>query len=130
MAVIVDFTLLIIALMAMLVVATTADFLRMMILKEPGMHDATFMDRTLINLLFFVMIPGMLYAWFYPLVPFSGYRAGLFMGISLYLLAAAPTMAAYRLQVLERKGAVMGHLFWLLVKYIVVYAALTQIYQP
>ena len=127
---IVDFELLLMALSLMFVLAMTADYLRIKILKEPGMQSATFMDRNLINLLFFVMIPGMIYAWFYPIVPFSGYRAGLFMALSLYLLAAAPTIAAYRLQMPERTGAVMGHLFWLLMKYILVYCALTQVYQP
>jgi len=127
---VVDFALLIMALSLMFVMATMADFMRIKLLKEPGMQTATFTDRNLINLLFFVMIPGMIYAWFYPIVPFSGYRAGLFMAICLYLLAAAPTIAAYRLQMPVRTGAVMGHLFWLLLKYIMVYGALALVYEP
>lgn len=126
----VDFVLLTAALSLMFVMATGADFLRIRLLNEPGMQASTFTDRSLINILFFVMIPGMIYAWFYPVVPFSGYRAGLFMAICLYLLAAVPTIAAYRLQMPVQTGAVMGHLFWLLLKYILVYGALTFVYQP
>ena len=127
---IVDFALLTVALSLMFGMATIADVLRIMLLKEPGMQSATFTDRSLINILFFVMIPGMIYAWFYPIIPFSGYRAGLFMAICLYLLAAAPTIAAYRLQGPVGTGAAMGHLFWLLLKYILVYGALALVYQP
>jgi len=115
---------------AMLVSALIIDVLRPLIIREPGEQTLRRTDRLLVNLLFFALIPGMLYAWFYPLVPFSGFRAGLFLGWCFFLLAVAPTFAVYRLDVPERTRALLGHLFWLLLKYLVVYSVLTQLYQP
>jgi hypothetical protein len=126
----VDFTQLILAMLAMLAASTAADLLRGRILRQPGERSRQFSDHLLMNLLFFVMSPAMLYAWFYPVVPFSGYRAGLFLALAFFLLAVTPTFAAYRLQVSERSSALMGHLFWLLLKYLAVYGLLAGIYHP
>jgi hypothetical protein len=126
----VDFTQLIMAMIAMLVAAMVADLMRGWLFKQPGEQSRQFSDLLLINLLFFVMAPAMLYAWFYPLVPFAGFRAGLFLALAFFLLAVAPTFAAYRLQVPERSPVLLGHLFWLLLKYLVVYGLLAEIYHP
>ena len=126
----VDFPQLIMAMAAMLVAATAADLLRGWLFKQPGEQSKQFSDSLLVNLLFFVMAPAMLYAWFYPLVPFSGFRAGLFLALAFFLLAVAPTFAAYRLQVPEHSPVLLGHLFWLLLKYLAVYGLLAGIYSP
>jgi len=115
---------------AMLVTALVLDVVRPFIIREPGEQTLRRADRLLVNLLSFVLIPGMLYAWFYPLVPFSGFRAGLFLGWCFFLLAVAPTFAVYRLGVPEGTRALLGHLFWLLLKYLLVYAVLAELYQP
>ena len=127
---IVDLPLLISAMAAMFVAAFAVDLVRPRVIREAGVQRLTWADHLLVNLLFFVLTPGMLYGWFYPLVPFSGYRAGLFLALAFFLLAIAPTFAVYRLQVREGTTATIGHLLWLLVKYGAVYGILTQVYQP
>jgi len=99
----VDFTQLILAMVAMLVAATAADLLRGWLFKQPGEQSRRVSDSLLVNLLFFVMAPAMLYAWFYPLVPFSGYRAGLFLGWCFFLLAVQP--ARWSITPLSRQQA-------------------------
>ena len=115
---------------AMLGAAAVLDLLRPVFIREKGEQDLGSSDRLLINVLFFSLTPGMLYAWFYPLVPFSGFRAGLFLAVLFFLLGIAPTFAVYRLEIEERTAATLGHLFWLLLKYLVVYGLLAAIYQP
>jgi hypothetical protein len=115
---------------AMLVIALVLDVIRPRVIQDPGEQTLRRSDRLLVNLLFFVLTPAVLYAWFYPLVPFSGYRAGLFLGWSFFLLAVAPSFAVYRLQVPDRTSSLLGHLFWLLLKYLLVYSVLTELYQP
>jgi hypothetical protein len=115
---------------AMLGAAVVLDLLRPLLIREEGEQNLRSSDRLLINVLFFSLTPGMLYAWFYPLVPFSGFRAGLFLAVILFLLGIAPTFAVYRLAIEERTTATLGHLVWLLLKYLVVYGLLAAIYQP
>lgn len=115
---------------AMFVAALGMDLLRPWVIREKGTQQLRFADRVLVNLLFFSVSPGMLYAWFYPLVPFSGYRAGVFLALAFFLLAVAPTLAVYRLDVTERSRATLGHLFWILLKYLLVYGLLGGLYQP
>jgi hypothetical protein len=122
--------LLALAVAASLAAALAFDVLRPWIIREPGTQSLRWADLVLVNLLFFSLGPGMIYAWVYPLVPFSGWRAGVFMGVGLFLLAVAPTFAVYRLDVTDRTRATFGHLFWVLLKYLVVYALLAGVYQP
>lgn len=126
----VDLPLLAWAVVACLAVAVVADLLRPRVIREEGVQSLRFADVFLVNALFFALGPGMLYSWLYPLVPFSGMRAGVFMGVTLFFLAVAPTFAVYRLDVTERPRATLGHLFWTLVKYLAVYALLAGIYAP
>jgi hypothetical protein len=119
-----------VAMGAMLVAAVVLDLLRPLFIREKGEQDLRSSDRLLVNVLFFSLTPGMLYAWFYPLVPYSGFRAGLFLAVVFFLLGIAPTFAVYRLDTEERTAATLGNLFWLLLKYLVVYGLLATIYQP
>jgi hypothetical protein len=115
---------------AMFVAAILLDLVRPLIIREAGTQPLRWPDVVLVNLLFFCVTPGMLYAWSYPLVPFSGFRAGLFMAAALFVLAVAPTFAVYRLDVADKSRATLGHLFWILLKYLLVYGLLTGIYKP
>ena len=118
------------AMLLMAAAALAADLLQTVMFRGPGLRSVRFSDRLLVNLLFFVLLPGSIYAWFYPLVPFSGFRAGLFMALSFFLLALAPTFALFQLRTPDDQGAALGHLFWLLLKYLLVYGLLTHMYRP
>lgn len=115
---------------AMLVAALLIDLFRDLSLKKEAVAVDRFSDRLLVNLLFFTMIPGSLYTWLYPLIPFGGLRAGFFLAIVLFLLAVAPTLAAFRVRAPNAVPLTLGHLFWLLFKYLVVYGLLGYLYQP
>ena len=127
---IVHLPLLLLTMAAMFGMALLADVLRPLVIREEGEQPLGWSNRILVNVLFFALTPGMLYGWFYPLVPFSGYRAGLFLGFALFLLAVAPTFASYRLRVSHPSRATLGHLLWSLLKYLTVYALLAQLYRP
>ena len=126
----VDLPLLALAVGASCATSVVFDLLRPVVIREPGTQSLRWSDLLLVNVLFFAMGPGMLYSWFYPLVPFSGFRAGVFMGVALFFLAVAPTFAVYRLDVASPTRATFGHLLWALLKYIVVYGILAGLYQP
>ena len=126
----VDLPLLGLAVAAACAAAIVFDLVRPLAIREPGAQSLRWSDLLLVNVLFFGMGPGMLYSWFYPLVPFSGFRAGVFMGVALFFLAVAPTFAIYRLDVTSPTRATFGHLLWALLKYVVVYGILAGIYQP
>lgn len=114
----------------MFVAGLGLDLVRDFAFKSHAVVPARFSDRVLINLLFFAMLPASIYVWFYPLVPFTGVRVGLFLALIMFLLAIAPTFAVFQLHTPEHKPVTLGHLFWLFVKYLVVYGILTQLYQP
>ena len=42
------------------------------------------------DLLFFVIIPTLAYFWLYPILPFAGYKTGIAVGISAYILGSLP----------------------------------------
>lgn len=126
----VDLPLLGLAVGAACLAAVLFDLLRPLLIREPGAQSLRASDLLLVNVLFFAMAPGMLYSWFYPLVPFSGFRAGVFMGVALFFLGVAPTFASYRLDVTSPTRATFGHLLWTLLKFIVVYGILAGLYRP
>lgn len=126
----IDLPLLTGAILAMLGCATVADFVRDRTLARAGLASGQFADRLRVNVLFFALLPATLYAWLFPLVPFSGWRAGGLLALFLYALAVAPTFAAFRLHTDGKAQVTAGHLFWLLVKYVAVYGLMTFIYDP
>lgn len=126
----VEFPLLLATIGLMLVTGLGVDLLRDLAFKAHRVAPARFSDRILVNLLFFAMLPATLYVWFYPLVPFTGVRVGLFLALAMFLLAIAPTFAVFHLHTPERTPATLGHLFWLALKYLLVYGVLTVSYQP
>lgn len=118
------------AMLAMLVAAIVLDVARDLLLGKGALASLRASDGLLVNLLFFTLLPGTIYGWLYPLVPFSGLRAGLFLGALLFVLAVAPTLAVYRIKAPGGVEVTLGHLFWLFLKYVVVYGLLAHIYVP
>lgn len=126
----IDFPLLLGAILAMLAAAVVMDFVRDRVQGTEGTSALCTSDGLLVNLLFFALLPGTIYGWLYPLVPFTGLRAGLFLAALLFVLAVAPTLAAYRIKAPGGAEVTLGHLFWLFVKYLAVYGLLAYIYRP
>ncbi|HEQ97772.1 MAG TPA: hypothetical protein ENO22_00325 [candidate division Zixibacteria bacterium] len=42
------------------------------------------------DLFFFVILPALVYYWVYPVMPFSGYKSGVAVGIAAYALGSLP----------------------------------------
>lgn len=118
------------AMLAMMAAAVLVDLVRDRVHGKAGTASPRMSDGLLVNLLFFTLLPGTIYGWLYPLVPFSGLRAGLFLALVLFLLAVAPTLAAYRIKAPGGAELTTGHLFWLFVKYLAVYGLLAHVYRP
>lgn len=128
--IIADYPRLLLATGVMLAAALVVDLLRYVFHRGKGEMAYGISEILLLDIFFFALFPAFLYAWMYPLVPFSGLRAGLFLGSFMVLLAVLPTLASFRLNAPSGQAAGLGHLFWLLVKYLSVYGLLTYIYQP
>jgi hypothetical protein len=125
-----DYPLLLLAMGAMVAAALAVDLLRQVFHRGQGEMAYGISELLLLDIFFFALFPSFLYGWMYPLVPFGGLRAGLFLGSFMVLLAVLPTLASFRLNAPSGQAAGLGHLFWLLVKYLLVYGLLTYIYQP
>jgi hypothetical protein len=49
-----------------------------------------FFSCFIIEFIFFVLIPSVVYGWFYTIIPFSGFRGGVAVGFSLFLFGMIP----------------------------------------
>lgn len=69
-----------------------------------------------LEVLFYVIIPTIIYGFFYYLLPFYGVRAGLATALFTFLLGAAPAVMGLSLRVKLPMPYVMYQLFSVLIK--------------
>ena len=82
------------------------------------------------DLLFFVLLPGMVLVVFFPVLPFSGFRSGVALGLLGFLLGAGPAYVYLRVRK-ERPLAVTVHdMFFHLCKMLVCFGLLGALYRP
>jgi hypothetical protein len=58
------------------------------LLEERG--PGWFVSSFIIEFIFFVLLPSVVYGWFYTLIPFSGLRGGIMVGLYLLLFGMMP----------------------------------------
>jgi len=102
-------------------------------LSESGVTPArrpSWLQIAFSDLLLFSLIPGLVLMFFYPFLPFSGFRAGLALGLVGILLGGAPVFA-FLLTSRERSAAqVMCDGFFYVFKISVCLGLLGGIYPP
>ncbi len=62
---------------------------------------AWFVSNFIIEFIFFVLLPAIVYGWFYTIMPFSGLRGGLSVGLYLFLFGIVPvtTIIMFRIKI-------------------------------
>ena len=62
---------------------------------------AWFVSNFIIEFIFFVLLPAIIYGWFYTVLPFSGLRGGISVGLYLFLFGIIPiaTVIMFRIKI-------------------------------
>lgn len=79
-------------------------------------YNGVFMVQFLVDVLFFVVIPTLVYYWLYPVLPFVGYKAGIAVGIAAYILGSLPYAIQLSLRIRIPAILVVTTLFFNLIK--------------
>jgi hypothetical protein len=128
MAVIVDFTLLMICLgvggLYLLIISLlwnrmekfipTTDNFPENLLEERS--AAAFISTFIVELIFFVFIPALIYAWFYTVIPFSGIRGGVSVALVIFILGVLPLGITILLRIRLPVVFLLYHILGMLVK--------------
>ena len=70
----------------------------------------------LCDLFFFVIIPSIIYYWVYPVMPFSGFKTGVAIGIGAYILGSLPYATSLSLRIKVPSVMIVSTLFFNLLK--------------
>ncbi len=64
-------------------------------------NPAWFVSNFVIEFIFFVLLPAIIYGWFYTVLPFSGLRGGISVGLYLFLFGIIPvaTIIMFRIKI-------------------------------
>lgn len=64
-------------------------------------NTAWFVSNFIIEFIFFVLLPAIIYGWFYTVLPFSGLRGGVSVGLYLFLFGIIPvtTIIMFRIKI-------------------------------
>ncbi len=81
------------------------------------------------DLLFFVVLPALAYFWLYPVMPFTGFRAGVAIGIGAYVLGSLPYALNLSLRIKMPAALMLSTLFFNLLKITAALAAITHFIQ-
>ena len=68
------------------------------------------------DLFFFVILPALVYYWVYPVMPFSGYKSGVAVGIAAYMLGSLPYATSLGLRLKLPTPLIVSTLFFNLLK--------------
>ena len=78
------------------------------------------------DLFFFVILPTLIYYWIYPIMPFSGYKSGVAVGIAAYVLGSLPYATSLGLRVKIPAPLIVSTLFFNLLKLTAALGVITQ----
>ena len=78
------------------------------------------------DLLFFVIIPALIYYWIYPVMPFSGFKTGIAVGIGAYILGSLPYATSLSLRIKIPAVLIVSTLFFNLIKLSCALGVMTQ----
>ena len=87
-----------------------------------------FVSPFLINFAFLVMLPTVIYAALYPVLPFTSYRSGLFIGLFIFGVGVLPAHIRNYNQYKLPNVMASFDLFWNLLTLLVVIGSITYMY--
>lgn len=93
-----------------------------------GDIEIQFWGPLVINLIFLVMLPAIIYASLYPILPFTSYRAGVFIALFIFAVGVLPVLVRAYNQLKPPTGLAAFQLLWTLITLLVVMGAITYTY--
>ncbi len=87
-----------------------------------------FFSRFLMNLAFLVVMPSVVYSWFYVLVPFYGVRSGVALAMLVFMLGIVPFSATLIFQIRLPLSFTLFQLAGHLLKLLIVYGIIAYLY--
>jgi hypothetical protein len=122
----------IIAATAMLLVLEIVRFLIQKVLTRrfasEGSLTPQFMSPFLVNFVFIVMLPCIVYAALYPVLPFTSYRSGFFIALFIFGVGVLPTHIRNQNQYKLPNVMASFDLCWNLLTLLLVIGSITYIY--
>lgn len=96
------------------------------ILEETGL--GFLVSRYITQLAFLVVVPAVVYSWFYVLIPFYGLRAGVTLAVFIFILGIVPYSASILTRIKLPLAYVLFQLAGYLIKTIIVYGIIAYLY--
>lgn len=87
-----------------------------------------FFSRFMLNLAFLVVLPSVVYSWFYVLVPFYGTRAGVALAMLVFTLGVIPFSGTVMLRIRVPLSFMLFQLAGHLLKLLLVYGIIAYLY--
>lgn len=87
-----------------------------------------FMSPFLVNFVFMVLLPVIIYAALYPILPFTSYRAGFFIALFIFGVGVLPTHIRNFNQFKLPTVTATFDLFWNLLTLLLVIGSITYLY--
>ena len=117
---------------ATLLVLESARFLIQKMLSRRFASDGSlspqFMSPFLVNFVFIVMLPCIVYAALYPVLPFTSYRSGFFIALFIFGVGVLPPHIRSQNQYKLPSVITTFDLFWNLLTLLLVIGSITYIY--
>ena len=96
---------------------------------ENGFRSRWSLQTIVIGELFEIAIPAFFFALILPFLPFSGIKAGIFFGILVFFVGSLPQTVIIPQSIKLPVNFIVIHLFWQLLKNLVVFGVIGAIYR-
>lgn len=90
--------------------------------------EIQFWAPLVVNLIFVVLVPAIIYASLYPILPFTSYRVGFFIALFVFGVGTLPVLARAYNQLKPPTGLAAFQLLWTLLTMLVVIGSITFTY--
>lgn len=96
------------------------------LLEETGV--GYFISKFIMQFAFLVVVPTAAYSWFYVMLPFYGIRAGMAVGLILFILGIMPFTVAILMRVKLPVSYILFQLAGYLLKLLLIYGIIGYLY--
>ena len=87
------------------------------------------LDSIALAELFEIALPALFYALILPFLPFSGIKAGVFFGLLIFFVGSLPQTVIIPQSIKLPVNFIVVHLFWQLLKNLVVFGVIGAVYR-
>lgn len=130
-----DASKLLLAVGAALALVVVLDLLRIRLVRYFIRHfkldaqiEVRFLQPLLVHFVFVVMLPAIVYAALYPILPFTSYRSGFFIALFVFAVGQLPLQVRYYNQYRLSSALTAFELFWNLLTLLASLGCITYLY--